>query len=500
MATLTNPVSANYLALDLGAESGRAMLGRFDGEQLSIEEIHRFPNGPVRMPSGLHWDALRLWNEIKIGIGKAAREVGGELAGIGIDTWGVDFALLDRTGALVGNPYHYRDSRTDGMVERAFALMPREQIFAHTGIQFLQLNSLYQLLAMVLSQSPALASARTFLAMPDFFNYLLTGQTVSEFSIATTTQCYDPRQHAWAEPVLTALGIPRAIFPAIVDSGAILGPLLPDVAAEVGAATTRVIAPACHDTGSAVAAVPAERPGFAWISSGTWSVLGAELPEPVITPQSLAYNFTNEGGAGRTFRFCKNIMGLWLVQECRRAWAVGGEELSYSQLTEMAAAAPPLASFVDPDHHDFLKPGDAQNGWMPARIQAFCARTGQRVPISKGELVRCALESIALKYRSVLEQAEEVLGVRLDPIHIVGGGVRNQLLSRFTADATGRLVITGPAEATALGNMLVQAVALGHIGSLAQARSLVRQTVEVDVFEPGRREGWDEAFERFKAL
>lgn len=490
----------NFLALDLGAESGRAILGRFDGRRLVMEEVHRFANGPVRMPSGLHWDVLRLWSEIKTGIGKAALATGGHLAGIGIDTWGVDFALLDRTGALIGNPYHYRDGRTDGMLARAFDLMPRDEIFAHTGVQFMQINTLYQLLAMALNHSPALASAHTLLAMPDFFNYLLTGQTVSEFSIATTSQCYDPRRRTWADPVLAALGIPRSIFPALVDSGADLGLLLADVAAEVGAATARVIAPACHDTGSAIAAVPAEHADFAWISSGTWSVMGAELPEPMITPQSLAYNFTNEGGAGRTFRFCKNIMGLWLVQECRRAWAMQGEELSYGQLTEMAAAAPPLASFVDPDHPDFLKPGDAQTGWMPTRIQAFCARTGQRVPATKGEIVRCALESIALKYRSVLEQAEATLGARLDPIHIVGGGARNQLLSRFTADATGRQVITGPAEATALGNILVQAVAVGSIGSLAEARSLVRQTVEVDVFESGGREGWDEAFERFEAL
>ncbi len=490
----------NYLAFDLGAESGRAMLGRFDGERLSIEEIHRFANGPVRMPSGLHWDALRLWSEIKVGIGKAARAAGGQLAGIGLDTWGVDFALLDRNGALVSNPYHYRDSRTDGMLDEAFRRMPRQQIFEHTGIQFMQINSLYQLLSMALSDSPVLAAARTFLPMPDFFNYLLTGRTVSEFSIATTTQCYDPRRRTWADPVLAALGIPRTIFPEIVASGAVIGPLLPDVAAEAGASSAPVIAPACHDTGSAIAAVPAQRAGFVWISSGTWSVLGAELPEPVITPQSLAYNFTNEGGAGGSFRFCKNIMGLWLVQECRRAWAVQGDEMSYSQLTEMAAAALPHLAFVDPDHPDFLKPGDAQNGWMPARIQAFCARTGQRVPVTKGEIVRCALESIALKYRLVIEQAEQVLGVRLDPIHIVGGGARNQLLSRFTADATGRVVLTGPVEATAMGNVLVQAVALGHIGSLAEARAIVRQGTEVDVFEPGRRQEWDEAYAAVGAL
>ncbi len=338
----------SLLALDLGAESGRTMLGQFDGQRLWLTQIHRFPNGPVRLPDGLHWDVLRLWSEIKHGLALAAREHKG-LAGIGLDTWGVDFGLLDRDGVLIGNPYHYRDSRTDGMVEEACRRVPRAEIFAQTGIQFMQLNSLYQLLAMVVRRSPALDIAATFLTMPDLFNYWLTGRKVCEFSIVTTTQCYDPRKADWARPLLERLGIPTHIFPGIVPPATTLGELLPAVADEIGA-TMPVIAPACHDTGSAVAAVPAAGADFAYISSGTWSLIGAELSAPVINEKSLAYDFTNEGGVGGTFRFLKNVSGLWLVQECRRAWAREGEELSYDDLTELAAEAAPLRAVIDPDH------------------------------------------------------------------------------------------------------------------------------------------------------
>lgn len=485
----------NTLALDFGAESGRAILGQFDGQRLALTDVHRFPNGPVRLPDGLHWDVLRLWTEIKTGLAKTVREQGQTIASIGIDTWGVDFALLDRQGALIGNPYHYRDGRTDGMVEAVLQRVPREEVFAQTGIQFMQLNTLYQLYAMAVQQSPALAMAETLLPIPDLFNYWLTGVKAGEFSHVTTTQCYDPRRQEWAWPLLQALDIPTHIFPPIVAPGTVRGPLLSHVAEETGAQGVQVVAPACHDTGCAVVAVPAQRPGFAWISSGTWSILGVEVAEPIITADSLRYNFTNEGGAGNTFRFSKNIMGLWLVQECRRWWAAHGQALSYTELTQMAAAARPFTCVVDPDHDDFLKPGD-----MPARLQAFAARTGQAVPESKGEIVRSALESIALKYRTVLEKAEEMLGQRLDPIHIVGGGTQNQLLSQFTADATGRPVLTGPIEATAMGNCLLQAMALGQLNSLWEARAVVRNSTEVLTFEPGPRAGWDAAYARFLEL
>ena len=426
---------------------------------------------------------------------RARRGAKGPLAGIGVDTWGVDFGLLNRQGRLIGNPYHYRDSRTDGMLAEAFRRTPQAEIFDQTGIQFLQINSLYQLLSMALSSAPELAAADTFLPMPSLFSYWLSGRAACEFSIATTTQCYNPRLGGWAAPLLAAMDIPAGIFPEVVPTGTVLGPLQSALAAELGVGPVPIIAPACHDTGSAVAAVPAAEPDFAWISSGTWSVMGAELAEPLITPQSLAYDFTNEGGAGHTFRFCKNIMGLWLLQECRRVWANQGEERTYAELTEMAAGANPFCAVINVDDGDFLKPGD-----MPERIRAFCRRTGQEAPDEKGALVRCILEGIALKYRLLLERLEEMLGRRLEPIHIVGGGAQSRLLSRFTADATGRVVVTGPVEATAAGNILVQAVAQGHLGSLAEARAIVRESFEVVTFEPGRQDGWDEAYSRLKEL
>jgi rhamnulokinase len=403
----------------------------------------------------------------------------------------VDFGLLDRSGALLGNPYHYRDGRTDGMLDEAFRRVGREEIFERTGIQFMQLNSLYQLLSMVVGESPLLEVAETFLAMPDLFNYWLTGRKVCEFSIATTTQCYDPREGDWAGPMLEKLGIPTRIFPEIAPPGTVLGDMLPQVAEEVGA-NVSVIAPACHDTGSAVAAAPTEGADFAYISSGTWSLMGAELTQPVINADSLAYNFTNEGGVGGTFRFLKNVSGLWLVQESRRTWAGQGESLSYNELTQMAAEAQPLRAIIDPDDGDFLRPGD-----IPARIRAFCKRSNQPVPESKGAIVRCALESLALKYRWTLERLEEMLGHRLEPIHIIGGGTQNRLLNQLAADATGRRVVTGPIEATAIGNVLVQMMALGHIGSIKEGRRVVRTSFDVETYEPQGGDEWEEAYGRF---
>ncbi|MCA9935079.1 MAG: rhamnulokinase, partial [Anaerolineales bacterium] len=435
------------------------------------------------------WDVLRLWHEIQQGLTLTQQQA--ELAGIGLDTWGVDFALLDKAGTLLGNPFHYRDGRTDTMLDEAFRRAGKQAIFDHTGIQFMSINTLYQLLSMVVADSPAMEMAHTFLTIPDLFNYWLTGRKVSEFTIATTTQCYDPLQGNWATSLLTQLGIPSHIFPEIVPPGTVLG----DLRAEWGVPVP-VIAPACHDTGSAVTAVPAVGERFAWISSGTWSIMGAEVERAVIDGRSLTANMTNEGGVNGTFRFSRNIMGLWLVQECRRAWAQQGDDFTYEALTQMAAAAPPLAAVIDPDDADFLKPGD-----MPARIQAYCQRTGQAVPESRGAIVRCALESLALKYRWVLDQLETILGYQLDPIHIIGGGTQNKLLNQFTADATGRQVITGPVEATAVGNVLVQAMALGHIGSLAEGRALVRRSFAVDVYEPAvDRKMGDEGYGRLLKL
>lgn len=485
----------NYLAFDLGAESGRAVLGRLDGRTLRIETLHRFGNGPVRIGKHLYWDVLRLWTELKAGLAAYRAAHGVDLAGLGLDTWGVDFGLLDAHDELLGNPHHYRDVRTEGMLEAAFARVSREDIFAATGIQFMEINTLYQLLALRLQGSPMLDVAKTFLMIPDLLNYWLTGVRVSEFSIATTTQFYDPRAHDWARGLLERLDLPTDILPPIVQPGEQLGTLLPEIGAEVGLGAVPVIAPACHDTGSAVAAVPATGDSFAYLSSGTWSLMGVETREPVIDAQSLALNFTNEGGVCGTIRLLKNIMGLWLVQECRRTWAVQGRELSYDEITQLAAAAPPFGPLVDPDHHDFLRPAD-----MPRRIVEYCQRTGQRVPQSDGEIARCALESLALKYRWTLERLEQLQGRRLEVIHVVGGGSQNRLLCQLTADATQRVVVAGPVEATATGNVLMQAIAGGELNSLAEARQVVRQSFDLVTYEPGSASGWDEAYARLLTL
>ena len=484
-----------YLAFDLGASSGRAVIGRFDGNVVQLEEIHRFANGPVNVAGGLYWDALRLYEEMLAGLRKCVRISGPEAAGIGIDTWGVDFALLDGGDELVGNPRCYRDPRVQGMMERAFTRVSRVEIFEQTGLQFLEINTLYQLLSMVERNASQLQMARTFLMMPDLFNFWLTGRRVCEFSNATTTQFYNPGTGGWAVDLLDRLDVPVDMLPDIVPPGTVLGPLRPDIARESGIRSTPVIAPACHDTGSAVAAVPFSDADAAYISSGTWALLGAELPAPNVTPEALRYNFTNEGGVYGTFRFLKNITGLWIVQECKRVWENQGRAFSFSDLVRLAETAPALASFIDPDHPDFLEPGD-----MPARIRAYCKRTGQVEPATDGAVIRCALESLALKCRNVLEDLESVLNRKLHTIHIVGGGIRNTLLNQFTANAAGRPVIAGPAEATAMGNVLVQAYARREIDSLAGIREVVRNSTELETYEPDGGDAWEDAYGRFRRV
>ncbi|MBN2188725.1 MAG: rhamnulokinase [Chitinispirillaceae bacterium] len=487
----------HFLALDLGAESGRVISGRFDGSRLRISEAHRFASLPVRLPDGLHTDVLRIWSELKHGMALASASAGRNgIAGVGVDTWGVDFAFLDRQGALLSNPYHYRDSLTEGILPKAFRRVSRTEIFERTGVQFMPINTLYQLYALRRRRSPLLDNAHSLLMMADLFNCWLCGKKVNEFSIATTSQCYDPRGKKWAKAMIGKFGLPSHIFGKIVLPGTVLGGLLPQVADETGlSGHVPVIAPGCHDSALAVAAVPAKNRDFAYISCGTWSVLGAELREPCINKQSLAADFTNEGGVAGSFRFLKNLTGLWLVQESRREWLRRGEEHSYAELTEMAADAAPLRSVIDPSSGEFGRPGD-----MPERIRDYCRRSGQPVPESKGAVVRCALESLALSYRKTLEQLEGILDRRLDPVHVVGGGTQNRLLCRFAADATGRRVVAGPAEATAIGNVIMQAVALGHIGSVEQGRELIRRSFEVMHYEPRPSGQWDEAYERFVEL
>jgi rhamnulokinase len=489
------PAVKKLLAFDLGAESGRGVLGLFDGARLRLEVVHRFPNGPVRTLDTLHWDILLLYSELLAGLRKCAAEQGG-IDCLGIDTWGVDFALLGRDGTLLGNPRHYRDPHTETILDDAFGRVSRAEIFRQTGIQIMRINSLFQLLALQRDRSPLLEVAETLLLIPDLLNYFLTGLKVNEFTNATTTQLYNPTTNGWAWELIRAFALPERIFGTIVAPGTILGPLRPAVAAETGLTPAPVILPASHDTGSAVAAVPAET-GRSWcyISSGTWSLMGAELDRPLITEQAQKYNFTNEGGVGGTIRFLKNIMGLWLVQECRRAWQRAGRDYDYEELTRLAQAAPPFAAILNPDDPSFLLPAN-----MPTAIAEFCRRTGQPAPDGPGPLVRCALEGLALRYRWVLERLEELLGRPLEVIHIVGGGSQNTLLCQLTADACNRPVLAGPVEATALGNVLVQALGLGLVGSLAQAREVVRRSFEVRSYTPQNPQNWQEPYQRFLKL
>jgi rhamnulokinase len=491
--------TVNFVALDLGASNGRAVIGRFDGSRLALEDIHRFPNGPVQLPgadgSSLHWNVLALFSEVKEGLAKAVQCCGSALASAGLDTWGVDFALLDRQGGLIGNPYHYRDSRTDGMVEEACRRVPREEIFADTGIQFMQLNTLIQLFAMVEQRSPLLDVADRLLMMPDLLNYFLTGQRVSEYTDASTSQCMDMRTGEWATRLMGRLRIPRHIFPPVVQPGTVLGSLLPHVAEETGARGLAIVAPGTHDTGSAVAAVPAESDDYAYLSSGTWSLIGVESRQAVINAKTLAFNFTNEGGVCNTIRLLKNITGLWLIQECRRVWNQQGAQLSWNDITAMAAAAPAFTAVLDVDAKDFLAPGD-----MPGRIRDYCARTGQPIPDDRGAIARVVFESLALRYRYVLEMADALMERRIGTLHIVGGGSQNRMVNQFSADCTGRPVVAGPIEATAIGNILMQMLAMGAIGSLEEGRQVVRNSFGTERFEPGEQGAWDEAYERFKQL
>jgi rhamnulokinase len=467
-----------FLAIDLGAETGRAMLGTLDGGRLTLEELNRFPNTPVRLPTGLYWDTLRLFHEIRHALSICGRERKIQLDGIGIDTWGVDFALLGADGALVDNPRHYRDSRTSGILEKTFAIVERQEIFSQTGIQFMPLNTLYQLNAMRLAASPALHAARKLLFMPDLFNYWLTGEMRAEVSIASTSQFYNPIKKQWAMGLFRRLNLPERILPELAPAGTRLGTLLPEIAEASGLAPgIPVYATACHDTAAAVAAVPAAGEGWCYISSGTWSLMGVELDAPIINERSLALNFTNEVGAGNKIRFLKNIAGLWLLQECRRAWALDGREYSYEELSQLAAAAAPAGTLIDPDA--FPEPGR-----MPERIAEFCRARGSEAPHQPGEMTRLILESLAASYRKVLNNLENLLGRPIDHVHIVGGGSRNQLLNQLAANATGRTVIAGPAEATAAGNILVQAIGAGVVSGVSEARQIVERSFLLQTYQP----------------
>lgn len=487
--------SSNMLAVDLGAESGRVMLGRFDGQCLHMSEVYRFPNKPVTLPNGMYWDILRLYGEILTALSAAGATADGVLDSLGIDTWAVDFGLLDRTGALIENPRHYRDRRTEGVLDRVFRRVPRADIYHATGIQTMPINTLCQLLAM--EDTPTLSIAHTMLLIPDLFRYWLSGEQTAEYTVATTTQLYNHAASTWAWDVIDRLGLPSRLFPPLVPTGKSGRPILANIARDAGLqGSPTIVAVASHDTASAVVAVPAQNERFAFISSGTWSLVGVELSEPVLSNAAIEANFTNEGGAFKTIRFLKNVMGLWLLQECRRSWSSEGRDVSYDSLVAAVGSATPFSALIDPDYPAFLGPGD-----MPARIAAYCQMTGQRPPEGIAAVTRCILESLALRYRWVIDRIEELTNRSLEAIHIVGGGSRNTALCQFTADATRRPVVAGPAEATALGNILVQAVSRGYLSSLDEVREVVRNSAELAVYEPCRdSESWDEAYNRFLAF
>ncbi len=481
-----------YIAVDLGAESGRAMIGSVSTERIDLEEVHRFSNGPVEENGSLRWDFDRLLSEVKAGIGKAAQEAGTEVAGIGVDSWGVDFGLLGADGKLIEKPYHYRDSRTNGMMEKAFELMGKREIYDSTGIQFMQLNSIYQLLAMRLADSDVLAKTKKLIFIGDLFSYYLCGIGFGEYTLASTSQLMDMRTGKWSQDIFDKLSLPIEIMPDIVMPGTVVGQLTKPIADELGCGQIPIIATGSHDTASAVVAVPGSPAAdWAYLSSGTWSLMGVEVPEAIVNDKTFKFEFTNEGGVENTIRLLKNIMGLWLVQECKRQWERGGIELSYPELTDMAQEAEPFANHIEVDCSGFLAPGD-----MPKRINDYLAETGQETIEDKGQMIRTILEGLAFKYRLVLERIEEVIGKKVGCLHIVGGGMQNELLNQFAANATGKKVIAGPAEATATGNVLMQAKATGQINTLSEARQIVRNSFELKEYLPQDAPLWYKQYKK----
>jgi len=501
MGTEEAPVAGQdayrFLAFDLGAESGRLVLGTVEQGRLGLEVIHRFRTEGLFMLGVRQWDLARIYEEMIAGLAEAVRRFGPRFDGIGVDTWGVDFGLLDGEGQLLGNPVHYRDARTEGMHEKVFSRVPKADIYQATGIQFLPFNTVYQLLSLVERDAPVLKAADKILLMGDLFGYLLSGVKACEYTNASTTQLLDARNRTWHDGLCEGLGIPRTLFLEPTPPGTVLGPVLPDIAARTGLdPATPVIAPATHDTASAVAAVPVTdaTEDWAYLSSGTWSLLGAEIAEPCITEASLAEDFTNEGGVAGTIRFLKNIFGLWLVQECRRHWETGGESLDYGELTRDAASSPPFASIIDLGDPRLFAPTD-----MPGLIQTLCRESGQPVPENRPAIVRCALESLALKYRQTLRSLDAVLGRETRRLYIIGGGVQNTLLCQMTADACGIPVVAGPVEATAIGNIGVQALAVGAVSGLAEMRALSAASGGIVQYEPENTANWDEAAAAFAA-
>ena len=482
-----------YIAVDLGAESGRVMLGRLAAGRLELTEVQRFPTGAVEEKGSLRWDFERLLGHIMVGIGKAAAEAGGPVSGIGVDSWGVDFGLLDEGGRLIERPYHYRDRRTDGMLEAAFERMPKREIYEQTGIQFMQINTAYQLLAMRLSGAEALKRAKHLVMIADLVAHHLCGQVYCDYGLGSTSQLMDMRRGQWSEVLFEKLDLPWEIMPEVVPSGRVMGKLKRQIAAELGCEQIPVITVGSHDTACAVAAAPAPAGSDRWayISSGTWSLVGAEVGAAIINDKTYEHQFTNEGGVDGTIRLLKNSTGLWLVQECRRQWQMEGREYSYGELARLAGAARPFAATIDPNAQAFLAPSA-----MADTVNAQLAATEQQEIGEPGQLVRVILESLALNYREILERLEDITGETLEVVHVVGGGIQNELLCQFTAEATGKRVVAGPVEATASGNVLMQARADGQLNSLAELREVVRNSFELRTYEPTEAGKWQEQYDK----
>ena len=491
---------SHYLAIDLGAESGRVMLGTLWDGRLTLEEIHRFSNGAVVIKGSRRWDLLHIYAEIVEGLRKAgAREL--PIRSLSSDSWGVDYALIQGTEPFLAPPYQYRDERTEGSYERLGAV-GREEIYAATGIQFMTINTLCQLHTDLLQRPEILRFADRFLLIGDAVNHLLGGEPVAEASLASTTQLYDPAKRDWARPLIARLGLPESIFPKVVPSGTLIGTLTPELQSETRLGPIHVVATCSHDTGAAVAAVPAsDEPGWAYLSSGTWSLLGVESSVPILTPKARDLNFTNEVGYGGSIRLLKNIAGLWILQECMRFWRECGQQHGYTDLVNFAIEAPSLVSLINPADQRFLRSGGtSSSGGMPARITEYCLETSQPVPQTVGAITRCIRESLSLLYRKTLAELEQLTDKPINRLHIVGGGTRNELLNQSAANATGRRVITGPIEATAAGNILIQAIADKAVGSLAEARQIVTRSFPQNTYEPQDPGLWSAAYSKFLTL
>ena len=482
------------LAIDLGASSGRGIVGAFDGQKLSLKENHRFSNDPVILGGRMYWDILRIFHEIKQSIAKTVLD-GDAIRSIGIDTWGVDYALLDASGRMLANPYHYRDARTEGVVSYVGRFFAPSELYAQTGIQCMNFNTIFQLACDLRDDPKMVENASRMLNIPDLLNYFLTGNLANEYTILSTGALLDAHKRDYAKELIAKAGIPQRLFGEIVQPGASVGKLLPQVQGEVGKLDAEVLTVASHDTASAVIAVPTQEKEFLFISSGTWSLMGTELDAPKINAETEKYNFTNEGGVNNTIRFLKNIMGLWLIQESRRQWRREGKEYSFAELETLAKEAKPFKCFIDPDHPSFVAPGD-----IPTRVREFCQKTGQYVPKTVGEIMRCIYESLAMKYRYTAETIGKLTGISPRVIHVVGGGTKDGFLSQMTADACGIPVCAGPEEATAIGNLLVQLMAAGEAKTLSDARAIVAASFACKHYAPQNTAAWDEAYQIFCAL